>query len=262
MAVGNSPLKRPNNHRRPLILVTNDDGVYSEGIRALAKALRQVGHVVVVAPHVERSAASHALTLHRPLRVNRISLNVYAVDGTPTDCVNLAVNEVLKQKPDLLVSGINRGANLGDDVHYSGTVSAAVEGGILGITSVAISLHARDRFRFQGACEFAVRLARKVLRMPPPAGTILNVNVPNVPKTAIRGFAFTTQGKRNYGDIVVEKLDPRGRKYYWIGGDDAGFVDIPGSDCNAVLQRMISITPVRVNLTDHAYLKKLRRWRL
>lgn len=255
------PLQRVN-HRRPVILVTNDDGVYSEGIRSLAKALKPVGHVVVVAPNVERSAASHSLTLHRPLRIQKISANVYAVDGTPTDCVNLGVNEVLKQKPDLLFSGVNKGANLGDDMHYSGTVSAALEGGILGIASVAISLHARDHFRFQGACAFAVQLARKLLKTPMPLGTILNVNVPNLPKDKVRGHVVTKQGKRNYGDIIVEKIDPRGRKYYWIGGDDAGFEDIPESDCNAVLDRRISITPIRINLTDFAFLKKMRRWKL
>lgn len=253
------PEKRQNG--RPLLLVTNDDGVYSEGIRSLAKALKQVGHVIVVAPTVERSAASHALTLHRPLRINKISTDVYAVDGTPTDCVNLGVNEILHRKPDLLISGINRGANLGDDVHYSGTVSAALEGGILGLKSVAISLHARDHFRFQGACQFAVRLARKLLRTTLPKGTILNVNVPNLPQNKIRGFTVVKQGKRNYGDIVVEKIDPRGRKYYWLGGDQEGFEDIPGSDCNAVLARMIAITPIRVDLTDVAFLKKMQQWK-
>ncbi|MBI4365635.1 MAG: 5'/3'-nucleotidase SurE [Deltaproteobacteria bacterium] len=253
---------KKSNHRKPLFLVTNDDGVYSEGIRMLAKALKQVGHVVIVAPSVERSAASHALTLHRPLRIAKISRDVYAVDGTPTDCVNLGVNEVLRRTPDLLISGINRGGNLGDDVHYSGTVSAALEGGILGIPSVAISLHARDHFRFQGACTFAVRLARKLLHTELPRGTILNVNVPNIPKNRIRGYVFTKQGKRNYGDIVVEKIDPRGRKYYWIGGDDAGFEDIPDSDCNAVLDRHISISPIRVDMTDHGFLQKMQRWKL
>lgn len=247
---------------RPVILVTNDDGIASEGIRALAKGLKSVGRVVVVAPDGERSASSHSLTLHRPLRVNTISTDVYTVDGTPTDCVNLAVKVVLRCAPDILVSGINRTANLGDDVHYSGTVSAAVEGGILGIPSIAFSLHANGRMILQPAKLFAARLVRQVLRKPLPAGVILNVNIPNVPGHRLRGCAFTTQGKRNYGEIVVEKIDPRGRKYYWIGGDAAGFVDIHGSDCNAVLDRKISITPIRVNLTDDGVLRTIRRWKL
>lgn len=249
--------------RRPLLLVTNDDGVYSKGIRSLAVALKAVGQVVVVAPTTERSATSHSLTLHRPLRIAMIARDIYAVDGTPTDCVSLGVNQILRgRRPDLLISGINRGGNLGDDVHYSGTVSAALEGGIMGIPSVAISLHARDHFQFQGACAFAVRLVRKLLRTHLPSGTILNVNVPNLPKSKIRGYAFTKQGKRNYGDVVVEKIDPRGRKYYWIGGADVGFEDIAASDCNAINEHMISITPIRVDLTDYPYLKKMQRWKI
>lgn len=246
----------------PLILVSNDDGFYSEGIKVLAKTLSKIGKVVIVAPEQERSAASHSLTLHRPLRVKKIKPDVYAVDGTPTDCISLAVNELLPRAPDILVSGINKGANLGDDVHYSGTVSAAVEGGIMGISSIAISLMTRDTGYFQTAAEYALRIVRKVLLEGLPTGIILNVNVPNIPLKQVKGYQFTKQGKRNYGDIIAERLDPRGRKYYWIGGDEFGFEDIPDSDCNAVLDHRISITPIRVNLTDHEYLERLRQWKL
>lgn len=246
----------------PLILVSNDDGVYSEGIRALGKALQKVGKVVIVAPDQERSAASHSLTLHRPLRVKKIKTDIYSVDGTPTDCISLAVNELLEKRPNLIVSGINKGANLGDDVHYSGTVSAAVEGGILGIPSVAISMMPGENYHFKTAADFAVRLARKVLQKALPRGVILNVNVPNIPPGQVKGYQFTKQGKRDYGDIIAERIDPRGKKYYWIGGNMTGFENIPGSDCNATLDNFISITPIQVNLTEHAFLKTLQKWKL
>ncbi len=247
---------------RPLILVSNDDGVYSEGIRTLARRLKALGRVIVVAPEVERSAASHSVTLHRPLRIRKKSADIYAVDGTPTDCINLGINEILKEMPDLIVSGINRGPNLGDDVHYSGTVSAAVEGGILGVNAIAVSVVGRGKVLFSPAASFVLRLARRVLKEGLPRGIILNVNVPNLPASKIRGYSFTKQGKRNYGDIIVEKIDPRGNKYYWIGGDEAGFDDIPGSDCNVVAEGKISITPLKVNLTDASSLKRLKGWRL
>ncbi len=248
--------------KRPLILVTNDDGVHADGIKTLAKRLRQIGRVIVVAPAQERSATSHSLTLHRPLRIFKISKDVYSVDGTPTDCVNLAVNEILPRRPDLVASGINRGGNLGDDVHYSGTVSAAVEGAIMGIPSLAFSTVARDNFKFQAAGNIAVKICKKVLRHGLPEGIVLNVNFPNLPQKKIKGYAFTKQGKRDYGDIIEEKVDPRGRKYYWIGGDDVGFEDIPGSDCNAIHENRVSITPIQVNLTDHALLGRLKNWTL
>jgi len=248
--------------KRVLILLSNDDGVYSEGLRILARRLKQIGRIVIVAPDQERSAASHALTLHRPLRVKKISQDAYAVDGTPTDCINLGINEILKQRPDIIISGINHGANLGDDVHYSGTVSAALEGGIMGVPSMAISLVARDRFRFDTAAEFAVKLAKKIIKDSLPKGIILNVNVPNLPASQIKGYEFTEQGKRNYGNIIVEKIDPRGRKYYWIGGDEVGFENIPATDCKAVAEGKISITPLRVNMTDKPSLHLLKKWKL
>ncbi len=244
------------------ILVSNDDGVYSKGIKALAQALRSIADVTVVAPARERSAASHSLTLHRPLRVIKISSQTYAIDGTPTDAVTLGIFEIMKHKPDLVISGINHGANLGDDVHYSGTVSAAFEGAIAGFPAIAISLMGRENLVFGPAARFAVRICKKVYKEGLPKGSVLNINVPNVLQNKIKGYEWTKIGKRKYGDIIVEKIDPRGRPYYWIGGDETGFVDIRGSDCNAVLSNKISITPLRVDMTDYAYLKKCESWKL
>lgn len=247
-----------------LILVSNDDGIDSPGINALAKALKKLPHaeICVVAPDREKSAASHSLTLHRPLRVVKRKGGFYSVDGTPTDCVTLAVHKILKRKPDILLSGINRGANLGEDVHYSGTVSAALEGAIKGIPAIAVSIVGRDPFLYSTAGDFALKLTRQVLKKGLPYGIVLNVNVPNLPPEQIRGYEFTIQGKHNYGDVIVEKSDPQERPYYWIGGDPKQFEDIPGSDCNAYLDKKISITPIKVDLTDLTVLKKVKKWRL
>lgn len=245
----------------PTILICNDDGVRSEGIEALAAALKSVGTVYIVAPDRERSAASHSLTLSHPLRVEKLGPRTYSVDGTPTDCVNLGVNGILKgKKIDLLVSGINKGANLGDDITYSGTVSAAMEGTILGIPSIAVSVVTRSRFRFDVASEFAVTVARKVMQQGLPDDTLLNVNVPNVPKDKIAGVRMTRMGKRVYGDVIVEKRDPRGRKYYWIGGDYLTSEEVPGSDLEAIEDNCISITPIHLDLTNYAALRALRKW--
>jgi 5'-nucleotidase len=249
-------------HSPTNILVCNDDGVRSEGIVVLAEALRELGTVYVVAPDRERSAASHALTLSHPLRIEKIGSRVYAVDGTPTDCVNLAVNGILRKKKIALVaSGINKGANLGDDITYSGTVSAAMEGTILGIPSIAVSLASRNQFRFDAAAEFALQAARKVLRHGLPKDTLLNINLPNLPAGEVRGVRITRQGKRIYGDSIIEKRDPRGRKYYWIGGDSLRSEEMPGSDLEAVEQNWISVTPVHLDFTNYASMRVLRRWK-
>lgn len=244
---------------RPLILVSNDDGVGAKGLARLVASLKRVGRVVAVAPDQERSAASHSITLHRPLRVDAVARDTYAVDGTPTDCIMLALHEILRERPSLVVSGINHGANLGDDIHYSGTVSGAFEGGIMGIPSMAVSLVGGGERSLERAADVAAEVARRVLEEGLPPGVILNVNVP---EGEVKGIVLTRQGKRNYGGVIVEKVDPRGRKYYWIGGDETGFEDIAGSDCNAVRDGYVSITPLRVNLTDTASLKKLARWKL
>jgi 5'-nucleotidase len=244
----------------PLILVSNDDGIHSMGLTALATALEAVGEVLVVAPDREQSACSHSLTLHRPLRIDDAGPGRYAVDGTPTDCVNLAVNAILKRRPDLLVSGINRGANLGDDVTYSGTVSAAMEGTLLGIPSIAMSLIGRTTFDFGVASAFASRIASWVLSHGLPPDTLLNVNVPQeFEGGAPRGVALTRMGRRRYGDAIVEKVDPRGRKYYWIAGEEVPFVAEEGTDFHAVHQGLISVTPIHLDLTNHRSLDALAR---
>jgi len=244
---------------RALILVSNDDGIHSEGIVALAEAVAGLGDVVVVAPDRERSAVSHSLTLHRPLRVETIGPARHAVNGTPTDCVNLAINGILERRPALVVSGINKGANLGDDVTYSGTVSAAMEGTLLGVPSIAVSAVGRGGYDFGVAARFAGRLARWVLERGLPPDTLLNVNVPPpVDGQAIRGFALTRMGRRRYGDAIIEKTDPRGKKYYWIGGEEVEPIAEEGTDFHAIAQNLISVTPIHLDLTNYKSFEPLR----
>lgn len=268
--VGSSNLLAPTissipNNLSPLnslnILVTNDDGIFSEGIKALAHALQSEGNVFVAAPDRERSAAGHSLTLYHPLRVEEVSKNHFSIDGTPTDCINLAINGILPCRPDIIVSGINKGANLGDDITYSGTVSAAMEGTLLGIPSVAFSLAAKKDFDFAVAANFAPKVVKEVLEKGMPKDTLLNVNVPHVSESEIKGSKITRQGKRVYGDAVVEKVDPRGRKYFWIGGDDLGFEHVEDSDFQAISEGYISITPLHLDLTNYSSMDELGTWR-
>ena len=242
---------------RPLLLLSNDDGYHSEGIQVLADALEGVGEVWIVAPDRENSAASHSLTLTRPLRMSRLAERRYVVDGTPTDCVTLGICQVLKDRtPDLLVSGINFGANMGDDVHYSGTVSAAFEAAILGVPALAVSQALGESFSFVPAAHLAAVLARRVLERGLPRGTLLNVNVPPTPS---RGVRFTRLGQRRYTEGVVEDVDPRGNTCYWIGGGDPVWEPIPGTDFAAVGQGFTSITPLQLDMTDLVQLDDLRR---
>src|SRR6187549_3478533 len=226
------------------ILVTNDDGVYSEGIKLLAEELgraRGVSEVVVVAPDREQSATGHSLTLTRPLRMQRLSENWYSVDGTPTDCVNLAVLWLLKEKkPDLVVSGINFGLNLGDDVTYSGTVSATFEGTLLGIPSIAFSQEIEEGYSFARSAAYAARFVERVLAAPRPDDMLLNVNFPAAPP---EGISFTRLGRRVYQQSIIEKVDPRGKNYYWIAGTPEWQLE-PGTDHEAVSTRRISVTPL------------------
>jgi len=246
-----------------MILVSNDDGIHSDGLRALHDSLAPLDEVVVVAPDRERSAASHSLTLHRPLRVEDVRPGWYAVDGTPTDCVLLGVNTLVRERPRLVVSGINRGANLGDDLHYSGTVSAAMEAMLLGIPSIAVSLAARRAFRFEEAARFAERLAAYVLEEGLPSGTLLNVNVPETGEGAVpEGFRLTRHGRRRYSDAITEHVDPRGRKFYWIGGDEVEGVQEEGTDFAAIAAGMVSVTPIHLDLTNHACWDELARMEL
>ncbi len=239
------------------ILVTNDDGVRSEGLAALADALKPLGDVIVVAPAKEASAVGHALTLHHPLRLERIGEGVYAVDGTPTDCVNIAVAIILKDLPDLLVSGINTGWNLGDDVTYSGTVSGALEGALLGVSSLAVSLQrTRERFDFSAAAAAAAQIAARVLEKGLPPRTFLNINVPRV---VTHGFKVTVQAKRNHVTSVDERVDPKRRPYYWIDEALDEWEPHDRSDYQAVREGYISVTPLQPDLTAHKALRLVER---
>ena len=242
-----------------LILVSNDDGVASTGIAALVKAVEPLGQVVVVAPDRERSAAGHSISLSTPLRAVEVMPGWFAVDGTPTDSVYLGIHHLLGRKPTLLVSGINHGANLGNDVTYSGTVSAAMEGTVFGVPSIAFSQISLSSLKgdFTQQTKFVQKLARFVLDKGLPHDTLLNVNFP--PKADAERFQWTTLGRRRYGEAVDARVDPRGRKYYWIGGDEMGHDDLPGSDCNAVAEGLISVSPVHMDLTNYEALEKLKK---
>jgi 5'-nucleotidase len=244
------------------ILVSNDDGISSEGLAALARAMETLGEVWVVAPDREQSAASHALSLARPLRLKKVQPRWYSVDGTPSDCSYIAINHLMKETPpDLMVSGINRGANLADDVTYSGTVAAAMEACLLGVPAVALSLVSRRHFDFRASAQFARKLARFLLTHPIPGRLLLNVNIPGEGKP--KGYAVTRLGKHSYGNEVVEKTDPRGARYYWIGGTSFTHQDIPGSDCNAVLRDgLVSVTPLHLDLTEYRVLDEVGRWEI
>lgn len=253
----------------PLILVTNDDGISSQGIKALARSLKEVGDVYVVAPESEQSAVSHALTLHRPLRFDKINAHTFSINGTPTDCVIIGVTKLLPRRPDIIVSGINNGGNLGDDVTYSGTVAAAIEGTLLGIPSIAISLlrdGAEEGFRKKAvglsvAAGFAKRLTKVVLKKGLPQETLLNVNVP--PMDEIKGVRFTRQGKKTYDNSIQELSDPRGRRYYWIGGGIPSWEIGENTDFEAVMDGYISVTPVHLDMTNHQALRYMKEnWKL
>jgi len=233
----------------PRILVTNDDGYRSEGIHALARALRGIGEVTIVAPTSEASAIGHALTLRHPLRLERIDDHVYAVEGTPTDCVNVAVTHVFKALPELVVSGINKGWNLGDDITYSGTVAGALEGALLGIPAMAVSLRqTRGDYDFSYAARAAATLGDAMLRRPLPPRTFLNINVP---KGQPQGYRVTVQAKRNHVTSVSERHDPKGRPYYWIEEGQNEWEPHDRSDYQAVRDGYISVTPLQPDLTAH-----------
>jgi len=239
----------------PLILVTNDDGVQSEGIHVLAEAMKQLGEVVVVGPLQEASAIGHALTLRRPLRIETLRESVYAVDGTPTDCVNIGCEIILKRLPDLVVSGINKGWNLGDDITYSGTVSGALEGALLGVPGIAVSLRRTPVYDFGPAAAAAATVARMVLSKGIPPRTFLNLNVPTgTPK----GLRVTTQAKRNHVTQIDSRTDPRGNAYYWIEEAlDEYHPDSGRSDYEAVMDGYASVTPLQPDMTAYDMLEKL-----
>jgi 5'-nucleotidase len=231
------------------ILVTNDDGYRSDGIRSLGEALRPLGEVTIVAPITEASAIGHALTLRRPLRIEQIADRVYGVDGTPTDCVNVAVTQIFGGLPDLVVSGINKGYNLGDDVTYSGTVAGALESALLGVPAIAVSLRvSRGEYDFSHAARAAALFADALARRPLPARTFLNINVPDgEPK----GYRVTVQAKRNHVTSVMERSDPKGRPYYWIEEGQNEWEPHDRSDYQAVRDGYVSVTPLQPDLTAH-----------
>ncbi|MBT8050972.1 MAG: 5'/3'-nucleotidase SurE [Xanthomonadales bacterium] len=242
-------------------LVSNDDGIEARGIQVLFGRLRELGKVTLVAPDTNRSGASNSLTLDSPVRIDEIGERTYRVRGTPTDCVHIALTGLLEKDPDIVVSGINAGANLGDDVIYSGTVAAAMEGRFLGLPAIAVSLVFNDRPKhFETAAEAVALMVERLRSDPLPADTILNINVPDIPWADVRGFEVTRLGHRHRAEPVIKMDDPRGRPMYWIGqageGDDAG----PGTDFDAVARGFISVTPIHVDLTRYQALDQVSGW--
>jgi 5'-nucleotidase len=243
------------------ILVANDDGIDSPGIRALAKALASLGDVWVVAPERTQNAMGRAITLHKPLRLTRVGRQMFSVNGTPSDCITLAVGHLLKNRhPDLVVSGINKGLNLGDDVSNSGTVAAALEGAIRGIPSIAVSMDGQDRFKFPLGAKISLEVATMVLKQGLPKDTLLNVNVPDLAPKLLQGMQITTLSRRRYDNPVVEKTDPRGGKYYWIAGEQVTWNRKKHSDVDAISQGFVSLTPLHFDMTQYRALTKLQSW--
>ncbi|WP_018872450.1 5'/3'-nucleotidase SurE [Thioalkalivibrio sp. ALJ16] len=242
------------------ILVSNDDGIHAPGIQCLATHLRRIAEVSVVAPDRDRSGASNSLTLVRPLRARHLQGGDVQVDGTPTDCVHLAITGLLEREPDVVISGINAGANMGDDVLYSGTVAAAMEGRFLGLPAIAVSLVGTELRHYDAAASVVVELLDRIHRVPLPAATILNVNVPDLPRSEIRGVQATRLGHRHRAEPMIADTDPRGRPIYWVGPagseQDAG----PGTDFHAVREGYVSITPIQVDLTRFDAIDTVGRW--
>jgi len=247
-------------------LLTNDDGVYAPGLLALAQELRQAGEVYPVAPDRPRSATGHSITLHKPLRVSQVALAdgspAWASNGTPSDCVVLGASDLIGCRPDMVVSGINPGPNLGEDLTYSGTVSAAMEGTILGLPSFAVSVAGEGLLDFRAAAKFAARLARAVAIHGLPPDLFLNVNVPAIPEEEIRGAVITRQARRRYKGRLEKRIDPRGREYYWLGGEILNEGSLTGTDAEAIQQNRISITPVHLDLTQHEFMEEMKSWQI
>ncbi len=246
----------------PIILVTNDDGINSSGLISLYNSMKKLGDAYIVAPDRERSAVSHSLTMHRPLKVEQVNHHIYSINGTPTDCVAIGVNKILPEKPAFIVSGINKGANLGDDITYSGTVSAAIESTIMGIPAFAISLVIKKKSEsplyFDTAAKIAIEIGKYILKNSLPYDTLLNVNVPNLPEEDIKGIKFTRQGKHIYDESIHETFDPSGEKYYWIGGGNPYWEHGDDTDIQAVKDNYVSITPIHLDLTNYEALEFLK----
>jgi len=245
-----------------IILVTNDDGIFAPALKQLKQALAPLGRVVIVAPDRDQSATSHSLTLHRPFRIHKHEDDVYSVDGTPTDCVVTAYYGLLDGPPGLVVSGINHGPNMGEDVFYSGTVAAAIEGSMQGVPAIAASQVARDVTDFSAPARFIRRLVEEIARRGLAGKQVLNVNMPHRPWQDVQGVTFTRLGTRVYADTLIEKTDPRGRAYYWIGGQDPVWESAEGTDFYAVEHGRISITPLALDLTDYRSVVEMEQWDL
>jgi 5'-nucleotidase len=242
------------------ILLSNDDGYQARGLNLLAQGLSDLAEIVVVAPDRNRSGASNSLTLETPLRVEQVAANVYYVNGTPTDCVHVAITGLLDFEPDMVISGINHGANLGDDVLYSGTVAAAMEGRFLGLPALAVSLVLDDGHHFASAVAVVRRILDKMRNEPLPRDTILNVNVPDLPEESIRGIRSTRLGFRHKSEPVVKAYDPKGQPVYWIGPAGPSQDSGPGTDFHAIAERCVSVSPIKIDLTDHVAIDRLASW--
>jgi len=248
------------------ILISNDDGFESPGIQLLAKAVEDLGEVFVVAPHRERSTAGHSLTLHKPLRIIEHGPRRFSTSGTPADCIYLGIHYLLKDQPDLILSGINRGANLGTDVFYSGTVAAAREGALMNIKSYSFSMVSmqglgitdQTSFDFQMAAEISKEVVIKTMNTSFPPHTLLNVNIPNIKRSEIQGMEIARQGFRHYQAEVTQGLDPRGKKYFWVGGPYRGFEKSEESDCHAVQEKYVSVTPLTIDCTHNNFYATLK----
>jgi len=244
---------------KKLVLLTNDDGIWDSGIRVLRKFVESEWDTVLIAPDREQSAASHALTLNRPLRVNKIDSSTMAVDGTPTDCIMLALNGLLDRKPDLVISGFNKGANLGDDVIYSGTVAAAAESTILAVPAIAVSLVDPENTDMEWSTEIIMKIAKTVLNQHLPKGIFINVNIPS--RWSGGRYEITNLGTRSYRDIIVEKIDPRGKHYYWIGGQVEKWKGDDNCDFAAIERGNVSITPLHLDMTAEYVLDDIGKWK-
>lgn len=256
--------------RKLRILVSNDDGISSQGILTLGRALAKIAKVTIVAPEREQSTMGHALTLHKPVRIFHINsernLDLWATSGTPADCVYVGLRYVMKEPPDIIVSGINRGVNLGNDAYYSGTIAAAREGAVMNIPAIACSLDyhyepgTKGTVNFDWAASYMVNLVKGAIDNPLPPNCMLNINFPNVSSSKVKGVRVARQGFRIYTDKVEPRKDSRGKNYFWLGGKYAGFKQIEGSDCEVLDQNYISITPFRIDLTQYDYMETLAEW--
>lgn len=242
------------------ILLTNDDGVYAKGLAVLEETLRDIAHLHVVAPDRNRSGASNSLTLTVPLRVKYLENEMISVEGTPTDCVHVAITGLLPRPPDMVISGINAGSNLGDDVWYSGTVAAAMEGRFLGLPAIAISLTGDHHHHYSTAAMVVYKIVERLQIEPLPVGTILNINVPDLPYAGLQGFEVTRLGTRHSAEPTIRQIDPRGHPVYWVGPAGAAADAGPGTDFAAIAQGKVSITPIRIDLTHYEAFEQLSEW--